>query len=224
MCGRFALVSWSALTEQFNLDDIDETFKRTRYNIAPTQQIAIIANEERRQLTLAHWGLIPHWAKDKKIAAKMINARAETIDEKPSYRTPFKKHRCLIPADAFYEWTGKGKNKEPQLIRLTGGKLFAFAGLYSTWRSPDGNVVPSCTIITTEPNELVAKIHHRMPVIMAEEAYDRWLEPGPGKDLKELLVPYPASEMEAFPVSTAVNNVRNDSEECIKPFVQGKLF
>ena len=154
----------------------------------------------------------------------MINARAETIEEKPSYRLPFKKHRCLIPADAFYEWKGQGKNKQPHLIKLIGGKLFAFAGLYSTWRSPDGTVIPSCTIITTEPNELVAKIHHRMPVIMAEESYDKWLTPGEGKELKELLLPFPASEMESFPVSMAVNNVRNDSEECMKASVQGKLF
>ena len=224
MCGRFALVSWAPLAEHFCLDDIADDFKKARYNIAPTQKIGIIPNEEKRELISAHWGLIPSWAKDKKMAAKMINARAETVAEKPSFRTPFKIHRCLIPADAFYEWKGSGKFKQPHVIRLKGGKIFAFAGLYSTWRSPEGEVIPSCTIITTEPNELVKEIHKRMPVILPPEAYSLWLSPEPNEKLHELLLPFPASEMETFPVSTAVNNVRNDSPECQKPHIQGKLF
>jgi len=191
-----------------------------RYNVAPTQQVAAIRlNPETgtRQLSMFRWGLVPSWADDPKIGYGMINARAESVAMKPAYRSAFKKGRCLVIADGFYEWKKAGAKKQPYLIQLRDNEPFAFAGLAEHWHLGD-DTIDSCTIITTEPNELMEGIHDRMPVILPSEDYDLWLDPdfhGQGK-LLEMLMPYPAEEMKAFPVSTVVNNPRNESRECVE--------
>jgi putative SOS response-associated peptidase YedK len=192
-----------------------------RYNVAPTQPVAVVANNGQNKLEFFHWGLIPSWAKDPKIGNRMINARAETVAEKTSFRVPYRRRRCLVLADGFYEWRKEPgrKAKTPMYIQLKSGKPFAFAGLWDLWRSPQDEALLSCTLITTTPNELVAQIHNRMPVILSPEAYDLWLDPAeqnPNR-LDAWLKPYPAAEMTAFPVSTLVNNPRNDAPECILP-------
>jgi putative SOS response-associated peptidase YedK len=189
---------------------------RPRFNIAPTQPVAgVRRGSSGREAALLHWGLIPSWSKDPAIGSRMINARAETLSSKPSFR----KRRCLILADGFYEWqkTG-GRSKQPYLIRLRDSRPFAFAGLWESWSGGD-TVVESCTIITTEPNALLAEIHDRMPVILHEQDYDRWLDPAiqDGGELESLLVAYPAEQMAYDPVSTLVNNPRNDAPACAEP-------
>jgi len=167
------------------------------------------------------WGLIPSWSKDPSIGDRMINARAESLAEKPSFRNAFRRRRCLILADGFYEWkqVPESKTKQPFYIRMKDSLPFAFAGLWEIWVSPDGSEIRSCTIITAQPNELVATIHNRMPVILSEEAYDLWLAFGdkPVDQLEKLLVPYPDNEMQAFPVSPMVNSPQTDAPELIKP-------
>ncbi len=220
MCGRFTLAA--------DPKKISEAFEVTvtadlepRYNIAPTQPVAVIANNNRAQVELFHWGLIPPWAKDPKIGNRMINARGETLGEKRSFKAPYKRRRCLVISDGFYEWRKNpgSKQKTPLYIKLRKDDLFAFAGLWESWSNPDGDTVLSCTIITTEPNELVADIHNRMPVILPPEAYDRWLDPAERQpaELQDLLTPYPAEAMTAYEVSTVVNNPRNDSPQCVEP-------
>jgi len=220
MCGRFSLsTSGNDLISLFSLDEIPESYHE-RYNIAPSQPVVVLSDRRVRKLDYFRWGLIPHWAKDAKIGNRLINARSETIDEKPSFRNAFKKRRCLIIADGFYEWK-KGKDgKQPIYIRLKNSKAFAFAGLWEVWTDPEsGEVVHSCTIITCEPNELMAKFHHRMPVILSPDDYDHWLdvETSEPDKLKALLKPYPADKMEAYPVSKLVNFPGNDSPDIIKP-------
>jgi putative SOS response-associated peptidase YedK len=196
-----------------------------RYNIAPTQSIPILTNREQDgrligRLELAHWGLIPSWAKDMSIGNKLINARAETLAEKPSFRTALRKRRCLIPADGFFEWKllPDGKKKQPMFIRLRSGKPMAFAGLWELWKPPDADdFVVSATIITTAPNTLMAEIHNRMPAILPAGEYLRWLHPEPSADPAALLRPLEADLLEAFPVHTAVGNPRYDSPDNIKP-------
>jgi putative SOS response-associated peptidase YedK len=219
MCGRFTLrASTKAIVKAFHLSDAPDL--KPRYNIAPTQQIASIRLDSAtgtRQLSLLHWGLIPSWADDPSIGNRMINARAETVAVKPAFRSAFKKGRCLILADGFYEWKKTGKTKQPFYIRLKDDEPFAFAGLSEHWHRGD-QVIDSCTIITTEPNEMMASIHDRMPVILSPEYYDLWIEPefhGQGK-LLEMLKPYPTEDMTAYPVGTVVNNPRNESKECIE--------
>jgi putative SOS response-associated peptidase YedK len=223
MCGRFALISGPT--------DLQETFPgfifpvqfAPRYNIAPTQPILTLPNDGTNKADFFVWGLIPSWAKDPSIGARMINARAETLAEKPSFRGALKYHRCLIFADGFYEWQTQpsvqpgSKSKVPHFIRLKSAKPFAFAGLWEHWQSPDGSEVKSATIITTSPNELMAPIHNRMPVILQSDSYAQWLDSSPRQpqDLQGLLVPYPATEMEAYPVSLLVNSPGNDRPECI---------
>jgi putative SOS response-associated peptidase YedK len=165
------------------------------------------------------WGLIPSWAKDPAIGSRMINARAETVGEKPSFRTAFRRRRCLIPADGFYEWQKLGTRKQPHYIHLTGRRPFAFAGLWEHWRSPDGESVDTCVIITTEPNELMAELHNRMPVILHPRDFALWLDPAvqEGNKVRPLLAPYPPEEMSAYAISTAVNRPSNDSAACIEP-------
>ena len=183
--------------------------------------MAVIPNDGKNQLDFFVWGLIPSWAKDPKIGNRMINARAETLTEKPAYRAAFRRRRCLVLADGFYEWRleGDGKRKTPMYIRLADGNPFAFAGLWEIWQSPDGSTIPSCTIITTEPNAMMASIHNRMPVILPEAAYSQWLAPGEQDptDLLGLLRPYPEEEMSAYPISRLVNDPRNESPDCILP-------
>jgi putative SOS response-associated peptidase YedK len=178
--------------------------------------MAIINDGEKNRLGDLKWGLIPSWAQDEKISYRMINARADTVTEKPAFRSSFQRKRCLIPADGFYEWKKIGTDKQPMRILLKDESIFSMAGLYDTWTAPDGRKVSTCTIITTTPNELMADIHDRMPVILRHEDEKIWL----GKeqkvaDLKALLRPFPAEEMIAYPVSKAVGNVKHDSIECI---------
>lgn len=220
MCGRFSL--------GVNLDDLVEAFPdfkfpsalTPRYNIAPSQEVAVVPNDVDRRVEFFHWGLIPSWAKDPEIGNRLINARAETLAEKPSFRAAYLRRRCLILADGFYEWQTipDSKVKMPLYIQLTSQKPFAFAGLWELWR-PDDTPILSCTIITTEPNALLAPIHNRMPVILPPDAYDLWLDPAEQKPaaLNHLLKPYPADLMTAYPVSRLVNSPANDVPACRIP-------
>jgi len=221
MCGRFTLTADpKTITEAFSGVTVPEQLS-PRYNVAPSQPIAVIANNAPDRVEFFQWGLIPSWAKDPAIGNKMINARGETLGEKPSFKAPYKRRRCLVLSDGFYEWRKQpgSKTKTPMYIKLQSGEPFAFAGLWEAWSSPEGDRLLSCTIITTSPNELMADIHNRMPVILPPEAYDRWLDPAERKpaDLNDLLKPYPADPMTAYAVSTLVNNPRNDSPACIEP-------
>jgi putative SOS response-associated peptidase YedK len=221
MCGRFTLTSEiSALQETFPWLNIPPEIA-PRYNIAPTQAVAVVANDGKNQLDFYNWGLIPSWAKDPEIGNRMINARAETLAEKPSFKAAFRRRRCLILADGFYEWQKQesSKAKIPMYIRLASHEPFAFAGLWELWNSKDGSQILSCTIITTEPNELMQSIHNRMPVILPAEAYPTWLESGELslEGLTPLLKPYPAEQMVAYPVSTLVNSPANDLPQVILP-------
>lgn len=219
MCGRFSLSTpFNLLQDHFGITEIPDNF-RERYNIAPTQPVVVISMHPERRLEFYRWGLIPFWAKDPSIGNRMINARSESLAEKPSFKNPFKNRRCLILADGFYEWKKDGKVKQPVYIRLKSKEPFAFAGLWDTWTSPEGEVIQSCTIITCEPNSLMKKFHHRMPVILTPESYDFWLDENNHdiEKLQELLVPYPAKLMEAYEVSTVVNSPARDVPDCIKP-------
>ena len=223
MCGRFTLtVDPQQLQESFPWIAISKDYQR-RYNVAPTQQIAIVANNGEQRIEYYVWGLIPFWAKDPNLGLRLINARSETIAEKPAFRSSFQKKRCLILADGFYEWSSspESKAKTPMYIRLKSHKPFAFAGLWDIWTSPNGNEIRSCTIITTSPNPLMAPIHNRMPVILSPEEYQAWITPGQiqPSTLVPLLDPYPADEMEAFPVSRLVNSPNNDSPACISQII-----
>ena len=221
MCGRFTLtVDPGQLQEAFPWIDIPDELPR-RYNIAPSQPVAVIPNDGQNKLDFFVWGLIPFWAKDPKIGNRMINARAETVAEKPSFRGSFKYKRCLILADGFYEWRKEpgSKTKTPMYIQLNDKKPFAFAGLWDNWQSSDGSEVRPCTIITTEPNDFMKLIHNRMPVILSPESYNDWLQPGENDPtlLQSFLRSYPTEEMAAYPVSRTVNSPQNDSPECIIP-------
>jgi putative SOS response-associated peptidase YedK len=219
MCGRFALKTPPrTIQEHFQLPETVDL--SPRYNIAPSQEIAavrLLPEKGIRQLDMLHWGLIPHWARDMKIGYRMINARAETLAQKPSFRAAFKKRRCLIIADGFYEWKHAGKAKQPFYVHLKNGAVFAFAGLWESWHSPDGSTLESCTIITTSANELISEIHDRMPVILPPSQYGSWLQVStPEQSLQQLFAPYPAEAMEAYRVSAEVNSPRNDTPACIK--------
>ncbi|NOZ05072.1 MAG: SOS response-associated peptidase [Chloroflexi bacterium] len=221
MCGRFTLASDPATLQEafpgFALPPTGEL--RPRYNIAPSQDIAAIANDAQNRVRFFRWGLIPFWAKDEKVGYRMINARAETLAEKPSFRTAYRKRRCLILADGFYEWQSDGRTKTPMYVRLKSKEPFAFAGLWEVWSPTNESAIYSCTIITTTPNTLLEPIHNRMPVILPPEAYDLWLDPTEQTPdhLHDLLAPYPPEQMIAHPVSTLVNNPRHDSPDCIIP-------
>lgn len=225
MCGRFTLyASPELLAELFDLPE--PPLLAPRFNIAPTQPIGVVRLDPRthqRTWALTHWGLIPSWSKDPSIGARMINARAETVPEKPSFRAAFKRRRCLVPASGFYEWKQAGKGKQPYYISPSDGRLFAFAGLWETWTGPDGDEIDSCTILTTDPNELMATLHNRMPVILAPQDWAEWLGTG-GDDsparlnkLLHLFRPFPADQMKAEQVSSYVSNPRNEGDACIAP-------
>jgi putative SOS response-associated peptidase YedK len=221
MCGRFTLTADpNELRAAFPFVNIPED-PQPRYNVAPSQPVAVVPNDGENKLDYYVWGLIPFWAKDPSIGNRMINARSETLTEKPSFKSAFRRRRCLIPASGFYEWKAEEgqKTKTPMYIQLEDGRPFAFAGLWDRWNSPDGSTVLSCTIITTGPNELVSQIHNRMPVILKPEDYPLWLDPGepPVEKLSQLLAPYPSKEMKAYPVSRMVNKPDYDAPELIKP-------
>lgn len=221
MCGRFTLtIDPSALQEAFPWAVIP-TDLEPRFNIAPSQPVAVIPNTGDSTVSMYKWGLIPSWSKDPSIGDRMINARAESLAEKPSFRNAYRRRRCLILADGFYEWKQNPgmKSKQPVYIRLKDDHPFAFAGLWELWNSPDGSEIRSCTIITTQPNSLLEPIHNRMPVILPPGVYEQWLSPEDRKpdQLNGLLVPYPPDEMVAFPVSKMVNSPEYDAQELIKP-------
>ncbi len=219
MCGRYRLTSAERFKEKFNVeDDLDWS---PRYNIAPTDLVPVIRQRPDRPARYASplkWGLIPFWSKDPNMGVKMINARAEGISDKPAFREPFRNRRCLVPAEGFYEWQKLGKTKQPFHFGMADGSLFAFAGLWDRWRSPQGEVIESCSIITTGPNELMRDVHDRMPVILPEDAYELWLDPGFHRlgELSELLKPFDPALMKRFPVSVRVSSVKNDDAECIE--------
>ncbi len=221
MCGRYTLKSdVDTLAERFIFQAADLSYD-ARYNIAPTQKVLAVTNDGENRAGFLRWGLIPSWAKDAAIGNRMINARAETVAEKPSFRRALQKRRCLILADGFYEWKKEGKNKKPIFITLKSREPFGLAGLWETWKAPSGDIVLSCTIITTTPNSLMESIHNRMPVILPQEAESLWLDQtieGP-EELTQLLVPYPAKTMEAYGVSPLVNSPRNDTPDCITPLL-----
>lgn len=230
MCGRFTLtVTWEELMTRYLIDpESVSPFHVPRYNIAPTQMVtAIIHDGSTNRIGQLQWGLVPSWAKDSSGGAKMINARSETLEDKPAYRMPFYRKRCLIPADGFYEWQKSGNVKQPFRIGLKNGEIFSMAGLYDIWITPGGEKLSTCTVITTGPNRLMEPIHNRMPVILKPADEALWLERQPSshthgnhpshlQSLKELLRPYPAEEMQAVPVSTTVNSVKNDTQDCIR--------
>ena len=219
MCGRYSLTSPAeSVVELFDLPTRPNL--PARYNIAPTQDVPVVRpGAAGRELVSMRWGLIPSWAKDASLGAKMINARAETLIEKPAFRTAFRRRRCLVPADGFYEWQPVGHGpKQPYYIALAARAPFAFAGLWETWRTPEGDPLMSCTIVTCAPNALLGALHNRMPVILAKRDFDPWLDPSVAAEaVQGLLRPYPAEEMVATPVSTRVNNVRNDDASLIAP-------
>lgn len=219
MCGRYTLMTpVETLAEEFELTGpLPEV--STNYNVAPTQEVAAVLEEDgERRLETLRWGLIPPWADDPQIGSRMINARGETVAEKPSFRAAFKKRRCLIPADGFYEWRRTDDGKQPHYIRMKDGRPFAFAGLWETW-GKNGEEIRSCAIITTEANELLSEVHHRMPVIVAPENYEAWLDPGVQEagHLTPLLAPYYNDPIETYPVSRFVNSPANNAPGCVEP-------
>ncbi|URD48778.1 SOS response-associated peptidase [Chroococcidiopsis sp. CCNUC1] len=217
MCGRFTLSQPAeAIASTFQLSLIPEL--APRYNIAPTQPVpTILSDGDRRRFQMLRWGLIPSWAKDASMGAKMINARAETVAEKPAFRSAFRRRRCLVVADGFYEWQSQKGKKQPFYFRLQDGQPFAFAGLWETWQAPDGEKIDSCTLLTTTANSLLRSVHDRMPVILKPEDYNQWLDPQIQEpdELQPLLQPYSSEAMVSYPVSTKVNKPTNDSLECI---------
>ena len=224
MCGRFSIADFKWFEERFQLT-IKFPDLKPNYNVAPSQDVPVIRNRGANQCALFKWGLIPFWAKDPSMGYKMINARAETVDEKPSFKHCLQRKRCLIVADGFYEWKKEGTTKRPHRITLKNQELFGFAGLWDTWKSPTGEFVNSCAILTTTPNELMEPIHNRMPVILPREVESVWLDQSivDSQFLKSLLVPYPADLMMAYEVSTFVNSVKNNGPECLVS-VGGGLF
>jgi putative SOS response-associated peptidase YedK len=220
MCGRFTItVTLEELLIRYLAERHMVQFHRPNYNIAPTQMVPAVINDgEANRIGLLKWGLIPSWAKDPKIAFQTINARAETIAEKPAFRTAIRRKRCLIPADSFYEWQKEGATKKPMRIMLKSGELFSMAGVYDTWKDAEGNLVHSFSIVTTTSNELMTDIHDRMPVILRPEDESLWLDRSVTEPemIRHIMGPYPADQMKAYPVSPRVGNVKNNDEDLIK--------
>lgn len=221
MCGRYTLFAeYAELVERFQIGAaIEEDQYVISYNIAPSQHVAAVINDgKQNRMGYLRWGLIPPWAKDEKIGYKTINARAETLSEKPSFRNAFMKKRCIIPADSFYEWKREEGTKTPMRIKLKSGAPFAMAGLWESWKSKEGKVVHSCSVITTEPNRLMSTIHDRMPVIFKEEDESSWLNPKHTDPdyLRQFLKPFDEAQMEAFEVSSEVNSVKNNGPHLIQ--------
>jgi putative SOS response-associated peptidase YedK len=232
MCGRYRLSRRKQIVGDY-FDGGGEEDWVPRYNIAPTQAVPIIRQhpkEPRRDLSLARCGLIPSWAKDSSRAARMINAQSETAATPSAFRDAVKSRRCLIPADGFYEWKKTGKSKQPYCFELNDGNLFAFAGFWDRWKDPSGQWVKSCSILTTTPNAVTSAVHDRMPVILAPDTYDLWLDPGMQdvKVVSDMLKPFDARLMKCYPVSTRINHVANDDAQCSTPVEltepQGCLF
>jgi len=217
MCGRFTIITPPAeLGERFNVEKFPSDLK-PNYNVAPSQNIPVILNEMPKEIVMVRWGLIPFWAKDIKIGYRMINAKAETIMEKTSYKRPFQKQRCLIIADSFFEWKKSPDGKIPYRIMMKNEKPFAFAGIWEKWKDPKGKEIKSCSIITAKPNSLVKKIHDRMAVILPKKKEKDYLINKDTESLLKLLKPYPADEMKAYEISTLINSPSNNNKEVLKP-------
>lgn len=216
MCGRFTLTEFSGFDERWGIDSSDLT---PRYNIAPSQEVPVIINDGKNHIEMFRWGLIPYWAKDPAIGSKMINARAESLEEKPSFKMCFQRQRCAILADGFYEWKKEGAIRRPYLITLNDRQPFLFAGLWDTWNSPKGELIHSCAIITITSNELMEPIHSRMPVILPRAFEQVWLSPNITEShlLREVLKPFPADQMTAYEVTPVVNSPKNDGPHCLEP-------
>ena len=217
MCGRYTLIAdIGDLAQRFEFDGSDFSYD-PGYNIAPTESVLTVRNVGGREGMFMKWGLIPFWAKDPKIGGRMINARAETVAEKPAFRNALKKRRCLVLADGYYEWQKTPAGKRPFRIVLRSGEPFAMAGLWETWRDPQGNVIPSCTIITTAANDYLAPIHNRMPVILPRESEELWLDTSIEDPayLVGVFTPYPDEAIQPYEVSTMVNHAGNDAPELI---------
>jgi putative SOS response-associated peptidase YedK len=233
MCGRYRLSRRKQLIEEhFDTSPWEDDWS-PRYNIAPTQAVPVIRQHPKepvRQISTMRWGLIPNWARDASIATGTINAKSETAATKPAFRDPLKLRRCLIPADGFYEWAKTANGKQPYCFEVKNGELFAFAGLWDGWKDSTGNWIRTCSILTTTPNAVTSTVHDRMPVILDPASYDIWLDPGMQNvaAISELLKPYHAHQMRCYPVSTRINHVANDDEECSRPMEpaqsQDRLF
>lgn len=223
MCGRYSLTK--EVTQLSRVLGVEVPGFEPRYNIAPTQQVAVIVGTQDPaggQFRWLRWGLIPSWAKDPAIGSRLINARSETAAEKPAFRSAVKHRRCLILADGFYEWQQQGASKQPYYIRMRDALPFAFAGLWDSWRPPEGQPIESCTILTTSANDLMRPVHARMPVILDPQTYDLWLDPTvvQSQQVTDLLGPYKRPDLVGYPVSKWVNKPSNDSARCVEPLVQ----
>jgi putative SOS response-associated peptidase YedK len=220
MCGRFTLtISGDLLADFLGLGEVPA--QAPRWNIAPTQSVLAVrqsADAPRPTAANLSWGLVPSWAKDVRIAYQLLNARSETVADKPAFRAALRRRRCLIPADGFYEWLRQGKTKQPFCFRLRDNRPFAFAGLWESWQGPDGPPLQTCTILTTEANDLVRPVHDRMPVILPSRCHAEWLDPAmqDPERLRPMLRPFPADQMHAFPVSPWVSNPRNEGPRCLE--------
>jgi putative SOS response-associated peptidase YedK len=233
MCGRYRLSRRKQIIEEyFDVADWQDDWS-PRYNIAPSQPVPVVRQHPKepvRHLSLMKWGLIPNWARDASIATGTINAKSETAATKPAFRDPLRLRRCLVPADAFYEWKRMPTSKQPYCFEVNVGEMFAFAGLWDGWKNEEGQWIKTCSILTTTPNAVTSAIHNRMPVILQPDSYDLWLDPGmtDAQVVSELLKPYDANAMRSYPVSTRINHVGNDDEECSRPVVltesQNRLF
>jgi putative SOS response-associated peptidase YedK len=226
MCGRFVqFSSLRTLERYFPIDSVAAEVAAS-YNVAPTQEVLAIIRQKNNRLVKLHWGLVPSWAKDLKGAPRLINARAETVAQKPSFRAAFKRRRCLIMADGFYEWLGQKGSKQPYFITLPSNSPFAFAGLWETWQAPDAHdddpAYKSCTILTTASSQAVNALHHRMPVILHPEAYTDWMDPAihEADRLEKILQNHHVRDMQYYPVSKFVNRVQNNSAACIEQLSQ----
>jgi putative SOS response-associated peptidase YedK len=217
MCGRYSLLDYIKLAHGLPIKDKSYRFT-ARYNIAPSQEVPVIVNDDGLLIKNMRWGLIPSWAKEESIGYKMINARAETVATKPSFRKAFKNQRCLVPTDGFYEWKQENGKKTPYRILMKDEATFTFAGLWDQWKKPDGSLLQSFTIITTAANETLKALHDRMPVILGSAEALQWLDPNtPGEILSSLLKPYPDDMMKFYEVSKMVNSPKNDREDILKP-------
>lgn len=220
MCGRYTItLNADRVREDLGLVEMPADYQE-RYNVAPTQPVAVVTDGEARKAEWMRWGLIPFWAKDPSIGSRLINARAETLDEKPAFKNAFAKRRCLVLADGFYEWqkgAGPKGRSQPFLFKLVDDRPFAFAGLWEFWHSPEGEDVHTCTIITTSANEVVRPVHERMPVMLSGDAMWHWLGDGKSQELLDLLKPYNSEAMKRIPVSTLVNRAELDVPDLVQP-------
>lgn len=234
MCGRFRLSRRKQIVEEHFDCSSDEQDWEPRFNIAPTQLVPVVRQHPKepiRNLSVMKWGLVPSWAQDPSVAASMINARSETAWQKPAFREALKLRRCLIPSDGFYEWQRKGSSKQPFCFEVNEGQLFAFAGIWDRWKDPCNGWIKSFSILTTTPNAVTSAVHNRMPVILNPQDYDLWLDPGlqDPTAVSPLLKPYDPQQMRHYPISTRINSVANDDEECcrtvrLEPETQRNLF